>query len=224
MIKKSSIATLVTIQGLGYLVPIITIPFLIKKMGIESFGKLAYFTALFQYFILIIEYGFSTSATMSVSRMTRNNKWSGTIFWNITLLKTTLAVILFSITILVISITESLQSDWKLILASFTSTLIGILVPTWLFIGKDKATYINTTTLIGKISTIPLLFLLISGPDDIWLAALIQNITICIAGIYSIVYGYRSGWIPIEKVKLSTMLLLAKNGWHIFVTSLSINF
>lgn len=223
MIKKSSAATLLTIHGLGYLAPLLTVPFLINTLGLESFGKLSLFTAFFQYLTLTVEYGFGTSAAISISRLKNSNARSGAIFWNITTYKALLSLILLSVTIIATVSINTLMDDWKLILSSFTCVWIGILMPSWLFIGKEKIIYISKISITAKFIAIPFILAFISGPDDAWLVAFIQNSTSIIAGALSIAFAYKHGWIPSQKVTFIKILVLLKKGWHISLASMVAN-
>ncbi|HCX7544895.1 oligosaccharide flippase family protein, partial [Escherichia coli] len=54
---------LFVVQGVTYLVPLITLPYLVRVLGAQSYGVLSFSLAIIQYFILLTDYGFNLSAT-----------------------------------------------------------------------------------------------------------------------------------------------------------------
>ena len=58
---------LFVVQGVTYLVPLITLPYLVRVLGAQSYGVLSFSLAIIQYFILLTDYGFNLSATQKIS-------------------------------------------------------------------------------------------------------------------------------------------------------------
>ncbi|HHP0238096.1 TPA: oligosaccharide flippase family protein, partial [Escherichia coli] len=61
------------LQGLNYLIPIITMPYLFRTLGPYYFGVLAIATAAINYLVVITDYGFNFIATKDIS-VNRENK------------------------------------------------------------------------------------------------------------------------------------------------------
>ena len=67
-----NILTLYGVHSVNYLLPLVTVPYLARILGPSHWGLLAFSQAFAQYLNLIIEYGFSLSATREVSRFREN--------------------------------------------------------------------------------------------------------------------------------------------------------
>lgn len=49
------------IQGINYVLPLITIPFLFNQLGVENYGLVNFSFAFIQYFIILTDFGFGLS-------------------------------------------------------------------------------------------------------------------------------------------------------------------
>ena len=55
------------VQGLNYLLPLFTIPFLFNQLGVEYYGLVNFSFAFIQYFIILTDFGFGLSGTRYVA-------------------------------------------------------------------------------------------------------------------------------------------------------------
>ena len=63
----TNVLSLFLIQGANYLLPLITIPYLIRILGVKGFGVLAFAAAVAQIFVVLTEFGFNLTATRAIS-------------------------------------------------------------------------------------------------------------------------------------------------------------
>ena len=88
-----NMAWLYLLQGLNYLIPIAVLPYLLRVLGIERYGLIAFAQAFAQYFVLITDYGFNLSATKHIARIRDDREGVSRLFWCVILIKLALLVL-----------------------------------------------------------------------------------------------------------------------------------
>ena len=58
-----NIVWLTSLQALNYLLPMATVPYLIRVLGATEYGVMAFAVTLTQYLVILNDYGFNLSAT-----------------------------------------------------------------------------------------------------------------------------------------------------------------
>ena len=75
-----NISYLGVVQGLNYILPLITLPYLVRVIGVEKFGVISLATAVISFFLVITDYGFNYTATREVALNKNNNEELVNIF------------------------------------------------------------------------------------------------------------------------------------------------
>ncbi|WP_146256462.1 oligosaccharide flippase family protein, partial [Morganella morganii] len=66
-LKKNALSLLI-MQVINYLVPLITLPYLARTLGIVQYGALNLSLSLIQYGVIFITFGFNLSATRDIAK------------------------------------------------------------------------------------------------------------------------------------------------------------
>src|SRR5689334_8439139 len=63
----TNVASLAGLQAITYVLPAVILPYLFRVLGPDKFGLICFAQAFVQYFNILMDYGFSVSATKEIS-------------------------------------------------------------------------------------------------------------------------------------------------------------
>jgi len=173
-------------QMTNYLVPLVTMPYLIRTIGTEKFGLISYIQAFLYYFIVFVDFGFSTTAVREIS-IARNDTVALTrIFYTTIFTKLLLGLISLVIIITVILFVPRFRDHWQSYIMGFSLVIGQVLFPVWFFQGIEKMKYITYLNFVAKLIFAILLFVLVRGANDYPFALAAQGIGLIIASLIGI--------------------------------------
>ncbi len=185
--------------------PLIVLPYMIKTVGLDKYGLIAFAFALISYFISFIDYGFNTTATRDIAVSRHSLKQQSYIYSEAMIIRGIATVIASLIIAIVVFFVPSLQEVWLLY---FYTALIFIgwwLFPEWFFYGWEDMGFVTYSNLAIKVFVAISVFLFIHNPQDYILYPLLMSLGYIIAGVVGqiIVYKkYRISFLYIKRVSI----------------------
>lgn len=159
-------AALGIMQISNYAVPLLLLPFLTHQLGADTFGVVAITLAVIQLSFVLTDYGFTLSATYSIS-INRNsttfiNNKIGAVFGAKIILVSTAITLLLAIP----NIFSKLSQYSAFFTAASIATIAQAFQPIWLFQGIERMKYITIYTVITKILYAALVLMFVRNPSD----------------------------------------------------------
>lgn len=215
---KSNIASLYMLRFLNQVIPLISMPYIVRVVGPESFGRYAFAAALMGYLILIADYGFNLTATRDVSLAQKHKKSVVPVYSAVLALKFSILALQFIV--LSICLWVMRVHDYWLFIFAFLFMMSQTSFPTFLFQGIGEMKWIIILNIVGKLLTVCMTLWLVNSPDDVELIPLIAAVFgglsfLSAVGIIRFVYG-----ISFELPKKSVLLSQLKSGLHVFLSNL----
>lgn len=211
--------SLFTLQGLNYILPLITIPYLTRILGAENYGKTLFATSVVIYFQVVADYGFNMSATRNISINRDNKDKIELIFSSVLSIKIIFTIIGSGILVLLIFIIPRLRVEWLLYIFTYIGVVGNSLFPIWLFQGMEEMKYITYLNITIKIISTLAIFIFIRNSENYILLPLINSLVLVIIAIISLVFIKKKMDIRIIKPKIDTIIKELKDGWHLFITT-----
>lgn len=215
--------SLVSVQFANYILPLVTLPYLARVIGVEKFGLIAFAQAIVTYFVIITTFGFNLYAPREISIIRDDKEKTKATFWNIIYSQFALCFISFLILIVIIMISPSLRNEATLLLFTFGFVIGNILFPTWFFQGVEKMVYIAVMHLIIKIVYTVSIFIFIHRPDNYILVPLLFSVSQVIIGFIAImIIIFHFGLTP-TTVCYKKIFHTLKSSLVLFISNISIN-
>ena len=218
-----NIAALYLLQGVNYLIPMAVLPFMVRVLGMNIYGLVAFSQAFAQYFVIFTDYGFNLSATRSIARYRDDLQEIRNIFWQVLLLKSALMSIGFLLLWCVAFAIPRVRHDMAYFLMAFIAVAGNVLFPQWYFQGIERMRYISVFTGIAKAVSAALLFLFVHGPGDGLRAVGILSSGTLIAGIMGTYTALRTIGLEFECPSWRALGARLGEGWHLFVATAAIS-
>lgn len=218
-----NIVSLSVLQAANYLLPLITLPYLTRVLGVERFGLISFVQGIMAYLIMFTDFGFNLSATKSISIHRDNREKIQKIFFSVLSVKLLLyAVALFFITFLVLYIPPFAYERQSYLI--IVGGVFGLVIfPQWFFQGIEEMWIITAINLLVKAIATSCIFFFVRESADYNLVLLLTSAGYLVAGFLSLIlafrrFGIRKYYPSLSDVKEQFML-----GWHIFVSHIAIN-
>ncbi len=212
-----------TYQVVNFAVPLIIVPFIISRVGVTNFGLIAFSYAFVNYFNVIVDYGFTVSATRKISVNKENSNVINNIFTTVFAIKLILLVLSFFMCMLLVFSVPLLRQQWQLHLLSFTLVAGQALIPIWLFQGMEDMKYLAICNIVSKLSYLVLILIYIQIPEDFYLVNFLQGLSSIGAAILSLYFSARRFHIRLVSFSSSDVRHEFKEGKVLFYSAIAVN-
>ncbi len=209
-------------QGLNYLLPLITIPYLVRVLKTDTFGKLAFYGAFMAYFQIIVDYGFNLSATRDASLARNDKDRLSTLFCSVIMIKFALLLLCTLFLSVLLAMVPRFHQETTLCLWLFIGVAGSILFPTWLFQGMEEMRYITIFNLAGKLAATVLYFFTIRKPADYLWFAYLNSGGALIIGLFAFYFAVHRFGIRLLVPAPGFHFQELRNGFQIFISQLSV--
>ncbi len=221
LVKNFSSLSLLQISQ--YVLPLITFPYLVRVLGPDGYGLVAFATAFVGYFTILTDYGFNLSATRKISVNRKNKEKVSVIFSSVMTVK----ILLFALSILLIIPIiygfAKFSKDSGIYLISFISVLGTTLFPVWFFQGIERMNFITIITITIKVLWVISVYVFINSYDDIIILVSLNSLSSLLTGIVGLIAvktNFKINFVVPNYLQIKKQFL---DGWHYFLSQASIS-
>lgn len=211
------------LQVAGYVFPLITLPYLARVIGVDSFGKIAFASAVIVWFTTVADWGFNFTATRDVAQNRDNKEKVSEIFSNVLWARMLLTLLSFALLMIAIFFFPKFKENQTILLITFLSIPGHILFPDWFFQAVEKMKYITLLNLLSKLLFTILIFVFIKVKSDFILQPLFTTLGYIVSGIIAM-YLITVKWkVKIQSPNLKDILQTIKGSTDVFINNIMPN-
>lgn len=210
--------SLSALKLVGYVFPLITLPYLARVIGVEKFGEIAFAAAIIIYFQTIVDFGFNYTAVRDIARCRDDLSSVSRIFSSIMFCRVILMLISFAIMMLCIYIIPSFYENRIILLLTFLYIPGYLLVPEWFFQAMEQMNYITLMNLLSKSLFTILVFIIIKEKNDYLYQPVLTALGYFVSGIISVALIIRKFKIKFIIPSFREILITIKGSWNMFIS------
>ena len=220
----TNIVYLSILQGSNYILPLLTVPYLVRILGPDYFGLLAFANAIIMYFILIGDYGFNLSATRQISIHRDNKIKINEIFSSVMIIKFALMMVSFLLMSLLVFSNEKFTQHWLVYFSTFGIVVGQVFFPIWFFQGMEKMKYITYLNISSKTFFTVCIFIFVQEKNDYILVPILTSIGFISAGLLSLFLVKKDFQIKFNFQTKEDLKFQLTEGWHVFSSNIATSF
>lgn len=210
--------SLSALQLAGILLPLITLPYVLRTIGFDKYGLIVFSASLVTYFTSLTDFSFQVTATRDVAVFRNSPKKLDIIYSKVLIIKVFFLLISWGIIGTIVCLVPSFYEYWYIYLYTGISLLGQVLFPEWFFQGIEKMRYITYLNLGIKLFFTLCIFLFIKKESDYWIYPLLQSMGFIGAGIvgqYLLVTKYNLKFV---RVSFKSLISTVKSNTSIFIS------
>jgi PST family polysaccharide transporter len=213
--------SLSVLQYTTYLVPLITLPYLVQVLGKAHYGLVEFARALCFYFVIFTEYGFGLSATQQISVHRDDLRKVSEIFSAVLVVRLLLLLVSLLVLGLLIIGVPKVRNEWLVFVFAFGTVLGQCLFPVWLFQGLERMKPLVVLNVVARVLIMVSIFVFIRSSSDYLYVPLVQSGGTILMGLAGLVLALRL--LPVRFVFPSVAAIRHQfvNGWHLFVSKIA---
>jgi polysaccharide transporter, PST family len=212
-------ASVMTVQAGSYLLPLINIPYLLRVIGPEHYGLIAFSQAVMAYFVTLNDYGFNLSATRELAVRRDDPVLRSELYSTVMAIKCSFCVLSFLILCTLIHFVPRIHDNGPIFFASFGIVVGTMLFPQWFFQGIEKMYWISAMNLASNVVFTAGIYLLVRNSSDYLIAAIVQASGKVVAGVLGLIILFSTEHVKLTVPTLAQIRHRFADGWHLFMST-----
>jgi PST family polysaccharide transporter len=218
-----NIVALSILRFTNVVVPLMTVPYLVRVLGPERFGLIAFAQALVRYFQVVTDYGFNLSATRRISISRTDGARRSEIFSAVMLIQGTLMLACLIVLTVLVATIERFAAERAVYLLTFGMVVGHVLFPVWFFQGMERMGSITVLNFVAKMIFALSVFIFVRDEPDYVLVPLLYSAGFVFAGVLSQVLVRRCFATALALPSWSLVRRELEEGWHAFISTVAIS-
>lgn len=213
---------LLMIQGANFILPLITIPYLVRTLGINKFGIVMVAQSFAILLTIITEFGLDMSATRQVALIKNDKRKVSQYFFDVFFLKMFLVIIAFIILAFFIFYVDKFSREYLVYFFSFGMVFGQALFPAFFFRGIEEMRIITIINVLAKVIFTISVFIIIKTPGDYHYVPILNGLGFILSGCLGFILSLK--YVSFMKPIFNEAISIAKESFSLFLSNLAVSF
>lgn len=209
------------LQVFNLVLPLLTYPYLIRVLGVATYGKIIFAQAIISYFVIFVGFGFNISATKEVSIHRDDKSKLSEIVSSVLIIKILIFCISLIILLPILFFFKEASENKTLYLTTLWMCIYEIVFPVFYFQGIEKMKYSSLISVIVRCVFVILIFVFIHSESDYMYVPILNLLGAFLVGVSSIYFIFYSHKLRFYFPKLKVLKIYFNESIPIFLSNVS---
>lgn len=183
--------SLSSLQMVTMLLPLITLPYVLRVLGYEKYGMIALAASLVAYFQSLVDYSFKVTAVRDIAIHHNNPELINLIYSRVMTVKIVFLALAFTMIGIIVYLYPPFFEEKELFIYT-ALTLVGFsLFPEWFFQGMEQMKYITLINVTIRVLFTLSVFIFIKEESDYVFYPLLTSIGLLVSGVVGQIFLYK---------------------------------
>lgn len=214
---SSDVVFMLLVKGVDVLTPLLLIPYLIRTLGLDEYGNVAFILAFAAYFSALISYGFNVVGSRDIARIRDDLEKVSDYVSSALSVQLSLFAISVGLSLAIAFLIPSLSKELPVVLLAIMYVAFQAMNPSWLFLGLNKVAAFSLINALCKIAFFVSVFAFVSNENDVSALLALYALFAFLAFFLGLFYINRKLGIDFRKQSISSMKTMLKHGYPSFI-------
>ena len=213
-----SVGSLGVLQMTNYLVPVLVIPLLLARVGLESYGMIVLAQGIMNFAVAITDFGLNLTGTRLISQAKGDLSLERTLTQKILMIKIVLLLGTFIGLVFLVKTVSPWEPYEYLILTSYFIVIGNTLMPVWYFQGIQKMTWLALLNFLSRVFYVGAVLFFIESSEDLLWVNVCNGLGWCIAAFFGWIVLFIKTKFRFEKQSFKAIYAFAHQNVPIFLS------
>lgn len=210
------------LQVSNYLIPLVSLPYLLRTLGVERYGVVAFGLSIVMLSGVLTDFGFGISATNRISVNRGDKEYVSKLIGAIFSIKVLLCILVVS-GVAIFSILFEKYLEYKSTMLCTVFPIIGLAFqPYWFFQGLEKMKAITIYSLLAKLLYLALILVFVKDESDSMNVHIANGVAQLLSAFIAIKFIYKEGY-KVHRPNFREIILEFSEGLKFFYSRIAVS-
>ncbi len=189
------------LQGTDYVVPIVAIPILINRIGLDGYGIIVLSQGVINVITVFTDFGFTLTGTRLITQYRADPEFTSQTIQKIFLARAVLLIIGLFILVTTVLMVPQWRIHFPVFLAGYLMVLGTVFLPVWYFQGIQKMGFLTVLNFVSRVLYISSIIFLINANSPIYMVNVYNGLSMSLSATLGIALLIRSAPIKLKSIK-----------------------